>query len=99
MKRCCLILAVLFLCSAVPVSGEESVDALFPAYIYEGVLKKDAAGIAAGTRVRLYEAESEKYYVIGGLRGGGRVRAIPHIAPAEEMGIKELEERIERALQ
>ena len=74
MKRCCLILAVLFLCSAVPVSGEESVDALFPAYIYEGVLKKDAAGIAAGTRVRLYEAESEKYYVIGGLRGGGRVR-------------------------
>ena len=32
-------------------------------------------------------------------RGGGRVRAIPHIAPAEEMGIKELEERIERALQ
>ena len=32
-------------------------------------------------------------------RGGGWVRAIPHIAPAEEMGIKELEERIERALQ
>ena len=32
-------------------------------------------------------------------RGGGRVRAIPHIAPAEEMGIKQLEERIERALQ
>ena len=32
-------------------------------------------------------------------RGGGRVRAIPHIAPAEEMGIKELAERIERALQ
>lgn len=32
-------------------------------------------------------------------RGGGRVRAIPHIAPAEEMGIKELEERIERTLQ
>ncbi len=31
-------------------------------------------------------------------RGGGRVRAIPHIAPAEEAGIKELEERIERAL-
>ena len=31
-------------------------------------------------------------------RGGGRVRAIPHIAPAEEMGIRELEERITRAL-
>lgn len=31
-------------------------------------------------------------------RGGGRVRAIPHIAPAEEQGARELEERIERAL-
>ena len=31
-------------------------------------------------------------------RGGGRVRAIPHIGPAEEMGIRQLEERIERAL-
>ena len=31
-------------------------------------------------------------------RGGGRVRAIPHIAPAEEMGTRELEERITRAL-
>lgn len=31
-------------------------------------------------------------------RGGGRVRAIPHIAPAEEAGVRELEERIERAL-
>ena len=31
-------------------------------------------------------------------RGGGRVRAIPHIGPAEEMGIQQLEERIERAL-
>ena len=31
-------------------------------------------------------------------RGGGRVRAIPHIAPAEELGIRELEDRIERAL-
>ena len=32
-------------------------------------------------------------------RGGGRVRAIPHIAPAEEMGVRMLEERIARALQ
>lgn len=31
-------------------------------------------------------------------RGGGRVRAIPHIAPAEQHGMEELEERIERAL-
>jgi len=31
-------------------------------------------------------------------RGGGRVRAIPHIAPAEEMGIEMLEDLIEKAL-
>ena len=31
-------------------------------------------------------------------RGGGRVRAIPHIAPAEEMGIEMLEGLIEKAL-
>ena len=31
-------------------------------------------------------------------RGGGRVRAIPHIAPAEEHGIEQLTNDIERAL-
>lgn len=31
-------------------------------------------------------------------RGGGRVHAIPHIAPAEEMGIELFESLIEKAL-
>jgi hypothetical protein len=31
-------------------------------------------------------------------RGGGRVRAIPHIAPAEEAGIELLESLIEKAV-
>ena len=32
-------------------------------------------------------------------RGGGRVAAIPHLAPAEQAGIKELEGRIREALE
>lgn len=32
-------------------------------------------------------------------RGGGRTKAMPHLAPAEQHGIQELEEQIRRALQ
>lgn len=31
-------------------------------------------------------------------RGGGRVKAVPHIAPAEEKGVRELEKGIKRGL-
>ena len=70
----CFICAWLFALSVFSVRAEEDPDALFPAYTYEGILRADAGGMVAGTKVRLYEAESGKSYVIGGRKGGGRVR-------------------------
>lgn len=71
----CFLLAIALLLP-ISASAEEDADALFPAYTYEGVLRYATAGIPAGTRVRLYEGESGKHYVIGGRLGGGRV-AVP----------------------
>lgn len=72
----CFLFSFLLSLSLFPLGAhaEEHVDALFPAYVYEGVLREETAGIPLGTRVRLYEAESGKSYVIGGRKGGGRVR-------------------------
>lgn len=67
------IFALLVFLLAPIVRAEEMREDLFPAYTYEGIMRYDTAGIAAGTRVRLYEAESNKHYVVGGRRGGGRV--------------------------
>lgn len=66
-------LLALFFLFPMTAKAETDVDALFPAYTYEGILRYDTAGIAAGTQVRLYEGESNKHYVIGGRKGGGRV--------------------------
>ena len=72
----CFIFSFLLVVSvfSLEIHATEDVDALFPAYTYEGILRYETAGIAAGTRVRLYEAESGKSYVVGGRLGGGRVR-------------------------
>ena len=40
----------------------------------------------------------KKYQLAHLLRGGGRTKAQPHIAPAEAVGIEQLEAEIERAL-
>ena len=71
----CLLYSTLLILSSLTVSAAaRSEDTLFPAYTYEGILTEDTAGIAKGTRVRIYEGESGKHYVIGGRMGGGRVR-------------------------
>ena len=66
----CFILTFLL----IPLRSAAAASELFPAYIYEGIMRYDTAGIAAGTRVRLYEAESNKHYVVGRRQGGARVR-------------------------
>ena len=59
----------------------------------------------AGTTVLQVTVHSKNRYQIAHLlehghakRGGGRVAARPHIAPAEENGIRQLEEEIERGI-
>ena len=75
MRRFCLIFALAVVLGSLPTAAFADVESerFFPSYIYEGVLKQDADDLTAGTRVRLYEAESEKSYLVG-VAGGKRVR-------------------------
>ena len=41
----------------------------FPTFRYEGVLNYAVGTLAAGERVRLYEAEDEKHYIVGDAHG------------------------------
>ena len=69
----CFLLIIFSLMTPITAQAEADVETLFPAYSYEGILRYEAAGIPAGTRVKLYEGESGKHYVIGGRLGGGKV--------------------------
>ena len=75
MRRCFMLFMLLLLLfrTATVALAEEDAERFFPPYIYEGVLKYDAAELPAGTRVRLYEAESGKSYLVG-IGSGKRVR-------------------------
>ncbi len=86
-KRLSLLLFPLFLLPALllPAYGEESAISLFPAYIYEGIMTKDAEGLAAGERVRMIESESDKSHLVQG-KNGKRVRVSwDSIAPIEKL--------------
>ena len=71
MRRFGLLFALILILWQMPTGAvaEANVERFFPLYIYEGTLKQDAEGLVSGTRVRLYEAESEKYYLVGGSKG------------------------------
>ena len=67
------VLFLLLLRSATVAFADENVEAFFPSYIYEGKIRYDTEGFCAGTRVRLYEAESGKSYLVG-IKNSKRVR-------------------------
>ena len=69
-KRCvCFAFCLLLLLALPPRAGAAET---FPAFLYEGQLSYAIGGLSAGERVRLYEAEDEKYYIVG--NGSGRVK-------------------------
>lgn len=75
MRRFCLFLIFVLVFASLPQGADarEEADEFFPIYIYEGYVNQDTEGFKAGTRVRLYEAESGKHYLVG-RKGGSRVR-------------------------